>query len=65
MDTTKTPKAIDFTIADGKRKGQQAIYKFEGQKLVICYPGEGKGRPTDFDAKTNKDSMLLIYERDK
>src|SRR5947209_7337303 len=34
----KTPRAIDFTFRDGPRKGEtvKGIYKFEGDRYVMC-----------------------------
>src|SRR5262245_27699684 len=51
IDPDAKPKTLDLTPYDGPAKGKKlscAIYKLDGDKLVICLneEGEGKKRPT-------------------
>ncbi len=54
------PSAIDITGTIGPNKGKTflAIYKLDGEKLVICYDLTGKARPKEF--KTEPKSMLFL-----
>jgi uncharacterized protein (TIGR03067 family) len=54
------PSAMDITGTDGPNKGKTflAIYKVEGDKLVVCYDLTGKARPKEF--KTMPKSMLFL-----
>jgi uncharacterized protein (TIGR03067 family) len=54
------PSAMDITGTMGPNKGKTflAIYKVEGDKLVVCYDLSGKARPKEF--KTEPKSMLFL-----
>src|SRR4030095_13159046 len=53
IDPSKDPKHITVTIEEGAFKGKSSfgIYKFEGQKLVICWTQLAviRSRPTSFE----------------
>jgi len=54
------PMAMDITGTIGPNKGKTflAIYKLDGDKLVVCYDLGGKARPKQF--KTEPKSMLFL-----
>ncbi len=54
------PSALDITGTIGPNKGKTflAIYKLDGDKLVVCYDLTGKSRPKEF--KTEPDSKLFL-----
>jgi len=54
------PSAMEITGTDGPNKGKTflAIYKLDGEKLVVCYDLTGKARPKEF--KTEPKSMLFL-----
>ncbi len=58
--TDEKPSAMDITGTMGPNKGKTflAIYKIEGEKLVVCYDLAGKERPKEF--KTEPKSMLFL-----
>lgn len=40
-----------------------AIFKFDGEKLVVCYEVGGGERPQEFESPPTSDILLLTYER--
>ena len=61
LDPSRAPKSIDFTYADGPRKGDvvKGIYKLDGETVVICRAIRDEDpRPTEF--ATNADSGLIL-----
>jgi len=54
------PAALDITGTIGPNKGKTflAIYKLDGDTLVVCYDLGGKSRPKEF--KTEPKSMLFL-----
>lgn len=70
IDPTKSPKWIDIKMPEKKLvlfKGKTlpGIYKFEGEKLVVCCHADGEKRPAEFDAKAKTRNLLLTYKREK
>lgn len=65
VDPTKSPKAIDVTVTDGKRKGEtlRGIYELDGDTLKTCFAPEGKGRPTAFESKAGSGAYLSVQKR--
>ena len=58
-DDSMTPATVD--LADGNKQVSRAIYKLDGDKLVLClWPGE---RPTVF--KSGPKALLVEFERKK
>lgn len=61
VDSKASPATMDLDIKEGAAAGQasKAIYKFDGEKLVICvtHPGVAD-RPTKFEAV--EDSVILF-----
>lgn len=68
LDASKLPKQIDLIEAGGakKRRTMPAIYKFEGDRLVICFgPWDSAHRPTHFVAPPESNWYLVTFERIK
>jgi uncharacterized protein (TIGR03067 family) len=70
LDPSKTPKAIDLTIQDGKHKGTTVagIYTLEKDRFTLCVPIAGpdpSARPKDFTTKEGDNLMVLTFERSK
>lgn len=66
LDPSKSPKAIDLTVADGPQKGQtfHGIYKLEGDTYTICRNVEpGKVRPAEFASRQDSGRMLVVWKR--
>jgi uncharacterized protein (TIGR03067 family) len=67
LDAKKSPRAIDLTPAGAAGKGGPllGIYKFEGEKLVMCYAGPGQARPKAFSAREKSGQTLTVWVREK
>jgi uncharacterized protein (TIGR03067 family) len=63
LDDKASPKKID--LIDEERKGQFGIYRFDGDRFVLCIGDDGeKDRPTAFSAKGGSKRMLVVFKRD-
>lgn len=68
IDLAKKPKEMDIKSTGGPNKGKliKAIYKLDGDELVICYELGGDGeRPTKFETKPKSMQLLTTYKRKK
>ncbi len=70
IDPSANPKAMDLTPGDGPAKGKKlpcAIYRLDGDKLVICMDKEGQTgkRPTEFKTAAGDGLALITLERVK
>ena len=69
LDETKTPKQWDWTkfeTPDGNNvEDNLAIYKFEGEKLIMCSGGPGGQRPTEFKQGAGGPPELVEFTRVK
>ncbi len=68
VDSSKEPKAIDTTRAEGGARGKTAngIYELDGDTLKLCLPVRlDKERPTAFAAPENSGQVLLTLKRVK
>jgi uncharacterized protein (TIGR03067 family) len=64
FDSTRSPKQFDVAWKSwGTRKGQQYIYKLEGDTLTICHAQPDQPRPTEF--KGGKGQHCWVFERVK
>jgi uncharacterized protein (TIGR03067 family) len=62
LDDKATPKKID--LIDEGRKGQFGIYRFDGDRLVLCIGDDDeKDRPTEFTPKGGHKRMLAVFKR--
>jgi uncharacterized protein (TIGR03067 family) len=61
------PSAMDITGTIGPNKGKTflAIYKLEGDKLVVCYDLAGKARPKEFKTEPKSALFLATYRKVK
>jgi uncharacterized protein (TIGR03067 family) len=68
LDATRSPKAIDVTITDGRDKGTtfRAIYEISDDTYKLCssFSGNG-GRPKEFEAKAGSGYILQVLKRVK
>ncbi|HEV3167457.1 MAG TPA: TIGR03067 domain-containing protein [Isosphaeraceae bacterium] len=61
VDSTKTPKTIDFTFSEGGHTGL-GIYQVGDDTLKLCV---GDKRPKDFVSRPSTACSLWILKRDK
>jgi uncharacterized protein (TIGR03067 family) len=61
------PTAMDITSTFGPNKGKTflAIYKLDGDKLVVCYDLMGKSRPKEFKTEPKTMQFLVTYQKVK
>ena len=57
--TRPRPRAMDY----GKTGCRRAIYKFEKDKLVICFAEGKRDRPTKFESPVGTRIMLMTLKR--
>ena len=61
LDQTVQPKKIDI-ISEDDRKGRFGIYRFDGDRLVLCIgEDDEKDRPTEFSSKGRR--MVVVFKR--
>ncbi len=68
FDDAKSPKELDvITSKDSPNKGKtlQCVYKWDGDRVIICYGLDGKTRPTEFKAESKSQQMLDTYKLKK
>jgi uncharacterized protein (TIGR03067 family) len=69
LDESKTPKEWDWTkfeTPDGNNvEDNLAIYKFDGDKLILCSGGPGGKRPTEFKEGDGGAPNLVEFTRVK
>ncbi len=66
VDSSKNPRAIDFTFNTGPLKGKtiEGIYRLEGDKLTICRALlEGEERPKEFASPAESGVLVVIWKR--
>lgn len=66
VDSSKTPKEIDFTYTSGPQKGKtvKGIYKIVGDDLTVCRAlTERDDRPIDFAAPADSGRLLVVWKR--
>ena len=66
LDPSKSPKALDVTVAEGPNKGavMLGIYEISGDTLKVCFDPEGKKRPTQFKSASGSQT-LVVHKRVK
>ena len=66
LDPSRSPKALDVTVAEGPNKGavMLGIYEISGDTLKVCFDPEGKKRPTEF-ASASGSQTLVVHKRVK
>ena len=68
IDLAMKPKEMDIKSTGGPNKDKliKAIYKLDGDELVVCYELGGEGeRPTKFETKPKTMLLLTTYKRKK
>ncbi len=66
LDASTMPKCIDITVLGGTQKDTvfEGIYKFDGDKLVLCVKLLGKERPTKFESPEGENIVLMELEHE-
>ena len=66
LDPSKSPKALDVTVAEGPNKGADmlGIYEIGPDTLKVCFDPEGKKRPTQFKSASGSQT-LVVHKRVK
>jgi uncharacterized protein (TIGR03067 family) len=68
IDPKAKPATLDFIIDEGpedsKGKTSKCIYKFEGEKLILCVSHPGKDRPKEFE-QTEGESYVFELKKEK
>jgi uncharacterized protein (TIGR03067 family) len=67
IDPAKSPRQIDVIASSGPEadKAQLGIYKFEGDRLIICGTPAGGQRPTAFKTDGDEKAHLIVARRAK
>jgi RNA polymerase sigma factor (sigma-70 family) len=64
IDPTRDPRRLDFTSRGNFAPHVcQAIYRFEGDQLVLCYPRSGAERPARFESTPGSGLTLTLWRR--
>ncbi|QJW99117.1 TIGR03067 domain-containing protein [Frigoriglobus tundricola] len=66
IDSLADPKCLDMKCLEKGRTGvvDEGIFKLDGDTLTICfYQGEGKNRPTSFDAPKEPGTVMAVFKR--
>jgi uncharacterized protein (TIGR03067 family) len=68
IDSSKSPKTIDFDIKTGNDKGkkQLGIYKLDGGKLtIVASPAGDEERPKKFEPEEGSQVLVIVLESEK
>ena len=67
LDPSRSPKALDVTVAEGPNKGavMPGIYEISGDTLKVCFDPEGKKRPTEFKSAPGSQNFVNVHKRVK
>jgi uncharacterized protein (TIGR03067 family) len=67
LDPKAKPASVDLKITSGddKDKVVKAIYKFDDDKLTICFAEPGKDRPKEFAGKEGTGHTVLTLLKQK
>lgn len=59
LDTSKKPKAMDWTVTGPREQTALCIYELDGNILKLCWRKPGGNRPTEFTGKDTDGLMIL------
>jgi uncharacterized protein (TIGR03067 family) len=64
-DASTSPPTMDYAHTAGAHKGkrQQAIYRFDGNRLTVCAAAPGSPRPKTFESRRGDGRSLTVWER--
>lgn len=68
VDPGKKPKRMDIKTGEtgpSKGKTMKAVYKLDGDELVICYQFGGGDYPAKFESPAGTQLLLTTYKRKK
>jgi uncharacterized protein (TIGR03067 family) len=67
IDPKAKPTTVDFLIDEGpedaKGKTAKSIYKFEGEKLILCLSQPGKDRPKEFEQNEGETYLFQLKKK--
>jgi len=65
VSATQEYQTIDLERTDKAQRGKThlGIYRFDGDKLWLCYAAPGRERPTEFTAATNSGRTLIVLQK--
>jgi uncharacterized protein (TIGR03067 family) len=65
IDPARDPREIDLAYDSGPLKGQarKGIYRWEGDRLVICLRVKGTDRPREFKTQKGDDLSLDVFKK--
>jgi uncharacterized protein (TIGR03067 family) len=64
IDPTRDPRRLDLTSRGNFAPHVcEAIYHFEGDQLVLCYPRSGAERPDRFESEPDSGVTLTLWIR--
>ena len=65
MREAEDVKAMDIKIESGPNKGKtlKTIFKFDANKLIICYAIDGDKRPDAFESTAENTFLLIEYRK--
>ena len=65
LDSTTSPKTIQFEFADGQLKGKKShgIYEVAGNQLRMCYGSVEKPKPTKFESPAGSGYFVETWVR--
>jgi len=64
LDSSKSPKQVDYTISSGAGAGgtQSGIYELDGKTLKLCMAVAGKPRPGEFASAKGDGRTLTVWK---
>jgi uncharacterized protein (TIGR03067 family) len=64
VDPTASPRTLDIVLKPegglGAPRTQRAIYKLEGDRLIVCSARPGGDRPSGFDGKARSVTLMTL-----
>jgi uncharacterized protein (TIGR03067 family) len=64
LNPMASPKQITVKATGSSNSTLEGIYRFEGERLVLCMGGGADQRPTEFSSKGARSYGVLVLERD-
>jgi uncharacterized protein (TIGR03067 family) len=67
LDPTRKPRELDVTVTEGPNKGEmlRGVYDFQGELLLMCFPGPGGDRPRSLASNAENGCTLETWKREK